>query len=943
MTTIRLHTHPLEGEPPQVFEADSIWDWLRGHYGARAPTDRQVHIYAGQPSQASDLTGKAEALARSDAPLYTVLEAPGAPIVPFLINMAISMVISLVAKSLFAPDKTLDETNRTQQSPNNALTQRENRVRMLERVEDIYGTVRSYPSLLMPSYQKYESNRKVEYSLLCIGRGYHDIADVREADTLLADVDGSSAKFYPPFTSPNSGAAQLLIGPDIIGTIVSVHRSTSLEAAVLKAGNQVTLVGALPYLIRGAGPDETLIGGYVPATDRDIIFQRPSERTPNISSLAEAGQVIDFDTGEQNVVFDLASNQLLAQDDGAGTYTFTSSRAGVWRGVVIGSTFTVNDFGSGTANPGPFTVVAVDGDTIQVAEPVVSSFNAEAVQITATVRYAGPRTITSVGSGYMLLDADTWNPASQLFTIDITVGNGLTDWTGWYTLPDPDRTEVWTNVLAVHGMYKDDGGGKQDTSVSYEVQIEQLDADLEPTGVVETITGTLSGGTDNERAETLEHATGWTGPARVRARRTTPYDFDFTGTVVDEITWVDLYAVTPITRPHFGNKTTVYTVTRATAGATAVQGRKLSCHASRRLPIFDGANFSGAFDATGLHVSGTIAATSRIVDILAAVTVDPKIGGRPIEEIDMEQIWSTQQDLDAWNTEAGQFNYTFDQDGTSYEETVLAIADAAFCKAYRQNGMLRLSLDRPQDLPVALFMHRNKKPHAETITRTFANDSDYDGVEMVYMDPDSEVQETIRLPLDGSYTKLKRVEVTGIRSYEQAWLRASREMQRLLYERKSMEVEVTSDARALLPNSRILNVDNTRFRSWDGEIVEQDGLEVRLSRAVEFLPGEFHSIVLQQRDGTPQAIACQEGSDTDRVLLLTPPAEAIVTEPTPEEGIRTTFSFAADIARDAQAWLVDEINPTEGGYFVLRARNYAPEYYAADDAAIPPKDSVINS
>ena len=42
--------------------------------------------------------------------------------------------------------------NRTQQSPNNALAGRTNETRVLQRIEDIYGTVRSYPSLLQPVY-----------------------------------------------------------------------------------------------------------------------------------------------------------------------------------------------------------------------------------------------------------------------------------------------------------------------------------------------------------------------------------------------------------------------------------------------------------------------------------------------------------------------------------------------------------------------------------------------------------------------------------------------------------------------------------------------------------------------------------------------------------------------------------------------------------------------
>jgi hypothetical protein len=158
----------------------------------------------------------------------------------------------------------------------------------------------------------------------------------------------------------------------------------------------------------------------------------------------------------------------------------------------------------------------------------------------------------------------------------------------------------------------------------------------------------------------------------------------------------------------------------------------------------------------------------------------------------------------------------------------------------------------------------------------------------------------------------------------------------------SIETEVTTDARALLPNSRILNVDNTRFKSYDGEVVGQSGLTLTLSRDVEFIPATPHSIVLMKRDGSIQSIACTAGAAANQVVLGSTPSETIVTTPTNDGGNRTTFSFAADSARAAQAWLVQEIEPTEGQYMRLRAINYSADYYTADSEAVPAKEGVIN-
>ncbi len=148
-------------------------------------------------------------------------------------------------------------------------------------------------------------------------------------------------------------------------------------------------------------------------------------------------------------------------------------------------------------------------------------------------------------------------------------------------------------------------------------------------------------------------------------------------------------------------------------------------------------------------------------------------------------------------------------------------------------------------------------------------------------------------------------------------------------------------ARSLLPNTRIDIVDNTRFKSFDGEVVAQTGLTLRLSRDVEFIPATPHSIVLMRRDGSLDSIACTAGTEPNEVILGGVPTEAIVTTQG-ENGIRTIFSFAADSARAAQAYLVQEIDQSDRQYCTIRAINYSPDYYAMDNETIPAKATVIN-
>ncbi|MHB8947561.1 MAG: host specificity factor TipJ family phage tail protein [Rhodoferax sp.] len=861
MTRIRLYEHTLAVVAPQEFEVPSLALWLLDHYGD-VPTVK-VQVFAGQPSADTDITDDVPAILAGAADEYVILQSPGFAAIPLW--GWIVMAVVAVAVIALTPKPTMPgNINRTQTSPNNALGNRENKVRILERVEDIFGTVKSTPSLMMPTYNKYIGHKKYEYGYYCVSRGYCDLAELRDGDTLISEITGAAASVYLPFTSPNGGAPVLQVGDAIIDDIITAARAIEVDGITLKALNQAQLPTSAAYTFTAGG----------------TVTQ--ASKQSNINSVSGVGDDITILMADQTVVITAA----------------------------------VYD----TSDPPVMVTPAV----------------------TETRNYSGTYEIASATDGAATLAGTTWDATFEA-TCSVQV-TGVTDYADWVTLPDTERTEVWANVTAPNGMFKD-SGGKSATTVEFAIEIEKLDpATLLPltTPIVETVTSSLSGAVTDERADTIEHATAWTGPCRVRMRRTTAYDYAFSGTVQDEIKWADLYSITPVSNAHFGCKTTVHTITKATARATAVKSRQLNCIASRKLPIYNGTTFSGAFDSTGLLVSGTIAPTSKLVDIIAAVSVDPKIGARDLAlEVDMAQIWGVQQQLDAWSASCGQFNYTFDSDNTSFEETLILIANSGFCIAYRQNGKIRLAFDKAQTSSTALFTHRNKKPRSETITRSFASDSDYDGVQLTYVDPDSDTSETISLPLDDSATKYKKLEIAGIRSFEQAWYRASREYAKLRGQRITLETTTTLDARSLLPNSRIDVVDNTRFKSYDGEVVGQSGLELTLSQDVAFTPALPHSIVLMRRDGSLQSIPVTAGSAANRVLLQSLPSEAIATT-YGQDGIRTIYSFAADSARGAMAYLVQEIDISDGQYCTVRAINYSADYYAGDTLAVPAKATVIN-
>lgn len=907
MIEIRYHAHPMC--KAEVLQVPSLAVWLLDQ-----PRDTPLALYAG-----GKLLGCPEDVLSATGPVTAVRE-PGieaiswAAIQAVLVQAATSIALSYVIGALTAGGGASNDAqqNRTTKSPNNQLGARDNQVRVLERVEEIFGRVKSIPSLMMPTYFKYVNHRQVEYGYYCVGRGYYDVSELRDGDTLLSDFSRASAAVYAPFTSPGHGAPQLQIGPAITDPVLTAQRNEQVDGITLQPLNKLQILGAQTWDLNGDTGRLTQKTGY-----------------PGIGTISEPGQTITF-TGVSGGRTPESPQSYQVIDV---TETDRQIKSSYFVGMSVGDTFQVkgssSDWVTFTISSKPFT------DQVRLSPVWTLGTGNFPTRKNVPIQNF---TVEILSSGEMFINS----PPGSFITAEgatgaVVVHNGQeSEWTSWMTSNSSTATAAWMNVTAVGGLYRDDGKGQQPITVAYQFEVRKLDGSS-----VQTVNSSLTGQGQDMRAETVEFQLPWVGAFQVRARRTTLYDSGFQGAIVDEIKWSDLYAVSRVDRAHFGNKTTIQTVMYATPRATSVRSRQLNCMAARRLPTFNGTAWSGAFDADGRHVSGTISATARASDIIGNMVMDRRIGNRPISDADMAQIYATQLQIEAWRPDCGQFNYTFDSKDASLEDMIGTVAQAVFCTAFRQAGKIRLFFDRPQTQPQTLFSHRNKRPNAETFTRSFRNDSDYDGVEVTYLDRLSTQPEKIRLPLDGSARHYKIVDLPGVTQYEQAWMQANRQYNRLLNQRVVVDTEVTQIGRLVTPGSLVSVVDNTRFRSYDGNVIGQSGLTLKLSQPVDVEPTS--DIMLMHRDGSVESIPVTAGADRFHVVLARYPAQPLVTQLTAEGGEPTEFSVASNDRRKAQTMLVKEVSRSDGEYVKITAVNYSDAYYAADYQPIPPRESVINA
>lgn len=902
MIEIRYHAHPMC--KAEVLQVPSLAVWLLDQ-----PRDTPLALYAG-----GKLLGCPDDVLQAVGPVTAVRE-PGieaftwAAVQAVLVQAATSIALSYVIGALTASGSSVSDAqqNRTTKSPNNQLGARDNQVRVLERVEDIFGRVKSIPSLMMPTYFKYVNHRQVEYGYYCVGRGYYDVSELRDGDTLLSDFSRASAAVYAPFTSPGHGAPQLQIGAAITDPVLTAQRNEQVDGITLQPLNTLQIIGSQTWDLDGTTGRITQKTGY-----------------PGIGTIAEPGVTATFTPT-------------------SGGYPPEQAVAFTYNSPVVSSPF-LSSLSAGDAfevQAGPswekFTVQSKSGSTGAVLTPSWT-YGGGLRTVRRILPTPAPFTveINSVGEMFIVAENPTF-PTTNSIQSSVVVHNGQeSEWTSWMTSNSRTATAAWMNVTAIGGLYRDAGKGQQPITVAYQFEIRRLDG-----SDVRVVNSSLTGQGQDMRAETVEFALPWVGPFQVRGRRTTPYDSSFQGAIVDEIKWSDLYAISRVDRTDFGNKTTIQTVMYATPRATSVRSRQLNCWAFRKLPTFNGSAWSGAFDSDGRHVSGTISTTARASDIIGNMVMDRRIGNRPISDADMAQSYATQLQIEAWRPDCAEFNYTFDSRDASLEDMVGTVAQAVFCTAFRQSGRIRLFFDRPQTKAQTLFSHRNKRPNAETFTRSFRNDSDYDGVELTYSDRLSTQAEKIRLPLDGSARHYKIVEMPGVTRYEQAWMHANRQYNRLLNQRVVVDTEVTQIGRLVTPGSLVAVADNTRFRSYDGNVIGQSGLTLKLSQPVDVEPTS--DIVLMRRDGSVESIPVTAGADRFHVVLARYPSQPIVTQLTADGGEPTEFSVASNDGRKAQTMLVKEVSRSDGEYVKITAVNYSDAYYAADYQPIPPRESVINA
>ena len=884
------------------------------------------------PNHPKRINAQIEQIQKLDGTFYVVIEPAIEPFTIFMIITAILATYSLYTV-LTMPKPQAPVAG----SSNNELAQRSNQARLNARIPDIFGRVRSYPDLIAQTYTIYKDGIEIEECLMCIGRGYFQILDMRDGDTDVANIAGTSVSVYDPFTSI-VGTPIYQVGESFTELPKFVRTSASINGQTIELPNKAVLESSnvwfqSPNLIKGAGLDFTqyfaandrvalsgavygvqdvnLSGSIMMNENKMVIIESSTNiDNPNLfKGLQLTGALVDIvtvtgtppDEVTETNTRDLSGQYIVSGVTktvitGGFHYEITLSNPekvnANWQYVNNSYTITAGAFLNRNANSitldDTYTINSVTADTIALVNP--SAINNEWDKLLTL-----PNQSTQGQEVLVRFDA---------------VSN---KYVGWFNFDMPEATQAVFNFFFPNGLfYQDSKGGVWEEGITVVIELQAIDSNGDPVGSITTINQEIRANNKSQFGRTIYIDLPTAGSFRFRLSRTTATQ---AGKTQDTCKIKSVYGMADSTISDYGNVTIVRSRTVATDGALSIKERKLNCLVNRKLPV-DG--------------TGPIQVTRSVGQALINLALDQYIGRRTSAEVDIAQINAEIAKVNAYfgSELMSEFNYTIDDDNLSFEEIAGMVASSAFCEPYRFGSLTRLKFEQPQENAVLLFNHRNKAPLTEKRSYTFGVQKDYDGVELEYTSDEDDARIKYIIPEDITPKNPLKITTSGIRNKAQAKVRAWREWNKLRYKYMSCEVEVLDESELLIRNDRILVADNTIVDTQDGEVEAVDGLIIQTSQPCTFDVGSDYFIHLQISNATVDVVPCTAGVDKYHVVLSRPPVQPLVVSD--DRYVKTLYTLVRADQSEAQAFMLEELTPQTQMTNTLKASNYDARFYERD-------------
>lgn len=531
-------------------------------------------------------------------------------------------------------------------------------------------------------------------------------------------------------------------------------------------------------------------------------------------------------------------------------------------------------------------------------------------------------------------------PVANLSRQELGGPGSVNMWSSWYEIPsdEVDRIDVQVAfpgglILSVSGK-KVPAGYVERMQADIRIQAERIDEDgnvlesWERQRVVESKTR-------NELRITFRETV---TPGRWRVRVAEVYDFVPypNGNVQTAMKRTALEGIV-------GNRTltaaertfeheTVLVVEANNLGGPALQNMEaFNLLATRILPTQDVPGVMTEWRGDGRWITAAI-----------HTLTDPFLCNYPMAEVDWPSLHAVQASLDAYPAPYGEggFHAALDRQ-MSADEQLMLIARKARAHVFPSGGRITFARDERRVGVSALFNRRNRLMGRGDIGLglQFAGRDDPDGVVVSFIDADNDYrQDTYTYPEGVTPAAPLNIDLIGAVHKWEVCRRARFELAQIRYRRRSMPLRVTEEGQLLLPYDRTAVVMPWDEGVSDGEVLETDGLSLRLSRVVPEDMTEAARIRLRQSDGRQTAlieVVPEPARGPDWVTLAEAPA-FIIFGPTDDQQIGTLYSLSLTDASDkATHWLMTGAEIDESGVSLTLMEDADEVFQVSDDLIDP--------
>lgn len=891
---IKVTYHPIDSDAT-TSESETLAQWFVDQFGENMQIPKGLVITCGQPNRSNDVTqeislGDPNNHLNRITGEYHVLETPGTA--ETWIPLIISLVVS-VAAVLLAPRPTVpNASNSRQDSATNSLGNRTNEARPGERCQDVRGFEPSvYADLLMTPHRRYENNREVEYVYGTVTAGKGLVSKPRDGITPWESLIGSALNIYLPGTFPNGTdtPAQEFNGY-IDFPIVSSTQSRNVNGQQLAPPNQLETEG-VTYRSFSTGviqaintPEEFDFRDLVEVDDEVILvdwyaWEYLGQKEYGVSGGNFYDAYAKRDVGGQVRVTSVSQTEI----------------------TVIPRTTQWSLFGSGGFNMRGFAF-------LQDGSP-----------------------------GYYYIDSDNPPGLNDLWTREnyyAAIEGVFDNVVGPFRVPD-GSTSGWVNLLASNGIRK---AGQYDYrySVTCQFTIYELDSNDERTGnftLLDPVTLESNPILITDQVGETQDFTIPYGRCEIQGKRTSPTDKSFEGTVIDEVKWAALFTVEPTANTAPEDTTTAYAKIIQTPNALAAQERKLNFGVTR---------YERAYLGNGQMTATEDTPSDEFADAVVGLALDKYVGKNvTLDQLNIDQLYAVQEEIVAYfgTRDAVKFGYSFSTSDMTFEDHLRIVARAVFCRVFRIGNTYEFKFDRPRAKgETALVLnHRLKYAGTDKRQRMFVDmeRKNYDGVVITYKDAETLAFETIRIPEGVFAVNPYEEELSGVTNEQVATWHALREWNKIKYKRLFHETQAHSLARGLVPGDRIVMANDTLTKSLNGQVLEQQGLELRLANGIRLEDDKMYSITLLYKSGTVENILCTKGSIGDQwVQLFALPAEDLYTG---NLQWRTTYNLYDATEADKDDMMVESMKVSiKNGQerVTVQAVNYDVRYWSGDPQVV---------